>query len=123
MLAVVDYQAVPAEGAGRPAQPGPGLQQRDADARLPQRDSGGDPGQTAADHHHAAAGRGSAGPGGGQAAGRGAHAAATGPGGSTTGITPASERTATMAFSPADSDSRRCSAAAGSALMCPSSRT
>ena len=52
VLAGVDDEAVAGEGAGRPAQPGPGLEQGDGRAGLGQRDRGGDPGQAAADHGH-----------------------------------------------------------------------
>src|SRR5580693_231157 len=85
MLAGVDDQAVPVKGAGRAAEPGPGLEQRDVGARLRERDRGGDPRQPAADHHNAAP-----------------HA-----------ILPARAFTATAAFSPADSDIRPLSTAAG----------
>ena len=85
MLAGVDDQAVPVKGASRAAEPGPGLEQRDVGARLRERDRGGDPGQPAADHHNAAP-----------------HA-----------ILPARAFTATTAFSPADSDIRPLSTAAG----------
>ena len=50
VLAGVDGQAVPAERAGRAAQPGPGLEQGDVGARLGERDRGGDAGQPPADH-------------------------------------------------------------------------
>ena len=56
VLAVVDHQPAPGEGARRPAQPGAGLEQGDPGARLAQRDRGGDAGQAAADHHHVAPG-------------------------------------------------------------------
>ena len=53
VLAGVDGQAVPAERAGRAAQPRPGLEQGDVGARLGERDRGGDPGQSPADHRDA----------------------------------------------------------------------
>src|SRR5258708_20125753 len=56
--AVVDLQPATGERAGRAAEPGPGLEQGDADARLAERDRSGDAGQAAADHHHAPGGHG-----------------------------------------------------------------
>jgi len=94
VLAGVDDQAVPVERAGRAAEPGPGLEQRDRGARFGERDSGGDPGQSAADHHDPWA-----------------HPSL-----------PASALTATRAFSPADSDIRPRSTAAGCSAMRSSSR-
>ena len=95
VLAGVDDEAVAGEGAGRPAQPGPGLEQRDRRARLGERDRGGDAGQAAADHGH---------PGGGHPS------------------LPARALAATMAFSRPDREVRPRSTAAGSAAMRSSRR-
>src|SRR6266568_7205357 len=93
VLAGVDDQAVPAERAGRAAEPGPGLEQGYVRAPLGQRDRRGDPGQPSPDdgdlrvHPNL----------------------------------PARALTATMAFSPVDSDMRLCSTAAGRAAIRSSS--
>src|SRR6185312_8498073 len=94
VLAGVDGQAVPAERAGRAAQPRPGLEQGDVGARLGERDRGGDPGQSPADHRYSEA-----------------HL-----------ILPARARTATMAFSPVDKETRLSRTAAGCAAIRSSSR-
>src|SRR5579862_9548986 len=104
VLARVDGEGVAGEGAGRTAQPGPGLEQGNLRARLGERDRRGDPGQAAADYHDSA-GAGGAGLGGG------VHA-----------ILPARAWTATAAFSRPDSDMRPRRTAAGSAAMRSSSR-
>ena len=94
VLAGVDDQAVAGEGAGRPAEPGPGLEQGDRRARLGERDRGGDPGQAAADHGHPRA-----------------HPSL-----------PARALTATVAFSRPDRETRPRRTAAGSAAMRSSRR-
>ena len=93
VLAGVDGQAVPAERAGRAAEPGPGLEQGDVGARFGERDRGGDSGQPPADHRNL-----------------GGHL-----------ILPARARTATMAFSPVDKETRLFRTAAGCAAIRSSS--
>ena len=113
VLAGVDDERAAVERGSGAAQPRPGLQQRDGGPGLGQRDRRGDPGEAAADHCHAPwPSRGlDRGPGGG------AHERCPLAGSSGR----ASERTATIAFSRGDSDSRPCSTAAGSAAMRSSS--
>ncbi len=130
VLAVVDHQPAPGEGAGRTPQPGPGLQQRDPVARLAQGDRGRDPGQAAADHHQVAAaartgltgrrcrGRAAAGAAG-PAPGRGHRGAPAvvvdvgGPERPDRRAEPASDFTATIAFWPGERETRRCSTSLG----------
>src|SRR5262249_40585699 len=135
VLAGVDLQVAAGERAGRAAQPGPGLEQGDADARLAQGDRRGDAGQPAADHHDAAGGHGRpparvSSTGGPPSTGPSAAASAedgfsglpgsgtTGPSGPTAGTgtaLPARARAATSAFALPGSDWRCRSAAAGAA--------
>ena len=95
VLAGVDGQAVPAERAGRAAQPRPGLEQGDVGARLGERDRCGDPGQSPADHREAF---------------------------KLIGTSPPGRCTATMAFSPVDKETRLSRTAAGCAAIRSSSR-
>ena len=117
VLPVVHGQAAAAERAGGAAQARPGFEQRDPGPRLGERDGGGDAGQPATHHHHVRRGclcGHRAAPGaaaGGRGRRRGGRTAAA-----------ASDLTATAAFSPADSETRRLSTAAGVAAMCSSRR-
>src|SRR4029077_11221805 len=110
VLAGVDGQAVPAERAGRAAQPRPGLEQGDVGARLGERDRCGDPGQSPDDHRDSDA-----------LPGR-----VWGPPPrnrqSTHLILPARARSATMAFSPVDKETRLSRTAAGCAAIRSSRR-
>src|SRR5215813_9462892 len=106
VLAVVDGKLAAAERGGRPAEPGPGLQQRDRGAGLAQCDRRADPGQAAADDDDVAL----------------AHCGTTCRIRVAGRVIPARDRTATMAFSLVVSDSLVCRTAAGWAEMRSSSR-
>src|SRR5690349_21573887 len=94
VLAGVDGQAVPAERAGGAAEARARLEQRDVGARLGERDRGGDAGEPPADHGYLLSHR----------------------------TLPARARSATVAFSPVDKDTRRFRTEAGSAAIRSRSR-
>src|SRR5512135_3298840 len=94
VLAGVDGEAVPAERAGGAAEARARLEQRDVGARLGERDRGGDAGEPSPDYRYLR----------------------------THVILPARARTATMAFSPVDKDTRRSRTEAGSAAIRSRSR-
>src|SRR5215469_5451305 len=115
MLAVVDHQVPAGERGGGTAEAGPGFGQRDPVPLLGEGYRRGDAGQPAAQHGHVRP-RGhrtapAAGLDGPDRRGRGGRTTVA-----------ARDLTATSAFSPADSETRRLSTAAGLAAMCSSSR-
>ena len=108
VLTGVDGQAVPAERARRAAEPGPGLEQGDVGARFRERDSGGDSGQPPADHRDSDSLPGGLG-----------GIRVSSPRDRQRGhlILPARARTATMAFSPVDKETRLFRTAPGCAAI------